>query len=143
MILRVSNYSLYHVALYEQVSGDPTDDTGRVTLIDPLNPVSQTDLTLTSTTEALIRVRLRANGNVDNYINTWIRVSGDSRLDISNSGSSALVPEAPYITTTTSDPVTFGQATVMGFNENTASLAVLVTLLVVSAIYFAKSFLHD
>lgn len=59
--LRLSNYSHYNVTVYEQVTGNPVDDTGRVTLVNPLAPVSQTDVSVTS--PALIRIRLTEADN--------------------------------------------------------------------------------
>jgi len=99
--LRVSNYSLYNVVVYDQVSMNPVDDTGRVTLIDPLAPVSQTDFTIAD--EALIRIRLKEPSTGDNYINTWRFVRGDTRIDISQNGSALIVDTPPIITVTNQD----------------------------------------
>jgi len=96
--LRLSNYSLYEVSLYEQVSFNPIDDTGRVTLVDPLAPVSQDDYTIGD--RALIRIRLRVAATDENYINTWVMVSGDCRIDVSQNGSALITDGPPKITVT-------------------------------------------
>jgi hypothetical protein len=106
--LRLSNYSLYSVSAYEQVSFDPSDDTGRITLVDPLPPVSQSDYTVGP--RALIRLRLRKAATGENYINTWLWVTGNCRIDVSQNGSADIVPQPPVFTATSAEiqtPATF------------------------------------